>query len=337
MKKHKSLRTVLITAVGLAFLFTFAYGCGKKKEQTKETAEFNIGFDQWVGFAPFFLAKEKGYFGDLQVKTHNVSSQAEKREGLKSGKFQMICETMDMFQLDREAPDYAGKIVFGLDESSGGDGIAVVEEIKDAKDLRDKTIAVEPGSPAYFILLTLLDKEDMTLKDIHLEKMSSKEAAEAFAQGKVDAVGTYEPYLGQALKGRQNARLLVSSEDLPERIVDVAIVNTKTLNKRAGDIRKIYEAWTKAVNDIKENHDESVAVMAKSYNIKPEDLSKALSGLRFLGIDENREAFGNEKSPGRIFEVVADIGLMLELNKLTKAKAPASTKIVLSIINPKEN
>ena len=335
-KKYDFLLTFLITTITLTLFLIFASGCGKKTEETKAKGPFTIGFDKWVGFAPFFLAKEKGYFGELQVKIYFTDTETERREGLNSGRFQMICETMDMFQANREAPDYPGKIVFALDESSGVDGVLAASDIKSLKNLQGKKVAAEPGLPAYFILLSLLDKEEMTLKDINFQKMGSKEAADAFAEGKVDVAGTYEPYLSSALKKRRGARILISSDNLPQRIVDVAVVDSRVLKKRSGDLRLVYEGWLKAVDFIKDNTEESLSIMAKTYNMEPGELKEALSRLNFFSHDDNKEYFGTLKSPGRVSEIFEEIGMMLDMNKLTKAKSPASTKVNLSIIYPQK-
>jgi len=335
-KRQRSIRLLMFIASTLCVisLMIFSFGCGKEKE--KPVASFNIGFSEWVGFAPFFLAKEKGFFGDLQVETHFIGLESERREGLGSGKLQMICETMDMFQMDRENSDYPGQIVFGIDESSGRDGILVAENIKSLKDIKGKKVAAELNSSAYFIILTLLDKEEMTLKDIDFQKRGDKEAADAFAEGKVDVAGTHEPYLSSAIKKRGESRILISSDDLPRRIVNVAIVKYGVIKKRKKDLKKVYEGWYNAVDYISKNPEESMTIMAKAFKLKPEEFSHKISGLNYLGDSENKEFFGNQKSPGNAFEIFGDIGSMLIDNQLSKVKAHPGSKINLSIINPSE-
>lgn len=222
MRKIWKITVILL----LTFVISnFLINCAKKKT-------FDIGFNQWVGFAPFFLAKEKGYFENLEVSLNFIDLEGDKRAGLYSGRLQMICETMDMFQTNRDSSDYPGIIVFAVDESFGGDGVIASEDVQSLKDLKDKLIVSEPGLPAHFVLQYLLHKEGMTLKDVNLQDMTSADAASAFMAEKADVAGTYEPYLSIALDKREGAHLLISSKDLPGLIVDVAIVRDETLEKK---------------------------------------------------------------------------------------------------------
>lgn len=329
---HESSVVLAVISIIIASLMVFSFGCRKREEEPKPKAPFNIGFNEWVGFAPFFLAKEKGFFGDLQVETHFIALEGDKRAGLYSGRFQMICETMDMFQTNRDTSDYTGKIIFAIDESYGGDGVLATKNVRSLKDIRGKNTVGEPGQPAYFILLYLLNKEGMTLKDTNFQNMNSSDAVAAFIAGKVDVAGTYEPYLSTALKKRKGTHILVSSKDLPGLIVDVAIVSEDVLSKKKEDLKKIYEGWVKAIDYFEKNPDESIAIMAKAFKLTPDEFKDTISGLRYLGHKQNQDYFGTQISPGKAFKIFDEIGSILKANNLTKTTAPSSKKIDLSVV-----
>ncbi|MEK6776116.1 MAG: ABC transporter substrate-binding protein [bacterium] len=332
-KNNKSVFFAVILLLVVS-LMIFPFGCKKKEEASKPQAKapFNIGFNEWVGFAPFFLAKEKGFFGDLQVETQFIAVEGDKRAGLYSGNLQMICETMDMLQANRDTLDYSGKVIFGIDESYGGDGVLASDKVKKLKDVKGKTVIGEPGSASYFILLYLLNKDGLGMKDINFLSANSSDAAAAFIARKVEVAGTYEPYLSTALKKRKGAHILVSSKDLPGLIVDVAIVSEDVLSKRNEDVKKIYAGWTKALEYFEKNPDESIAIMAKAFKMTPEEFKDTISGIRYFGSKQNLEYFGSENSPGKIFEIFGEIGTILKANNLTKEVEPANKKIDLSII-----
>lgn len=334
MKKNSS-RSVVVHILLLIFvtsLILLTVGCEKQKEIPKTKAVFNIGMNEWVGFAPIFLAKEKGFFGDLQVETQFIAVEGDKRAGLYSGNLQMICETMDMLQANRDTVDYPGKIIFGIDESYGGDGVLASDKVKKLKDAKGKTVIGEDGSASYFILLYLLNKDGLGLKDINFQSANSSDAAAAFIARKVDVAGTYEPYLSTALKKRKGAHILVSSKDLPGLIVDVAIVKEDVLSTRREDVKKLYAGWIKAVEYFENNPEESISIMAKAFKMKPEEFKDTISGIRYFGSKQNADYFGSANSPGKIFEIFGEIGTILKANNLTKEIAPANKKIDLSII-----
>src|SRR5215213_2680582 len=266
-----------------------------------EKQPIHIALNEWVGFAPFFLAKEKGFFGDLPVELNFVALEGDKRAGLYANRFQMICETTDMFQTNRDALPYPGRIVFAIDESYGGDGVVATEEIKSIKDVKGKTAVSEPGQPAHFVLQYLLHKEGMTLNEIKLQNMASADAAAAFIARRADIAGTYEPYLTNAIQKRKGAHLLVSSKDLPGLIVDVAIVNDNLMKERGDDVARVYHGWCQAVDYLKSNRQEAVAIMAKAFKLKPEEFEDTISGLRYFDCQRNKELLGSSSQPGPIF------------------------------------
>jgi len=326
VKKVFGLKSIVYCLIAISVAVTvLSLSCAKKKP-------FNIGFNEWVGFAPFFLAKEKGYYEGLDVEMNFIALEGDKRAGLYADRFQMICETIDMFQTERDATDYPGKIVFTVDESFGGDGVLAVEEIKTIVDLKGKTVVSEPGLPAHFVLQYLLHKEGMTLEDIQLTTMTSSDAAHAFIAGKADVAGTYEPYLSRAVNEREGSHLLVSSKDLPGLIIDVAIVNEKTLTERKSDVEKIFIGWCKAMDYFEKNPDDATRIMAKAFKLSPEEFEETISGLRYFDYERNQQLFGSTQSKGSIFKTFELVGLILKENKLTKATASADEKIDLTIV-----
>lgn len=318
---------------GLVLVALLIFATLSCRRGTENGKPFNVGFNEWVGFAPFFLAKEKGYFEDLKIDFQFIALEGDKRAGLYSGRLQMIAETMDMFQTNRDALGYPGKIAFAVDESFGGDGVVAIKEIRSLKDIKGRLAVAEPGQPSHFVLQYLLHKEGMTLRDVKLQDMTSSDAAAAFIAGKVDVAGTYEPYLADTIKKRKGAHLLVSSKDLPGLILDVAIVEDRILTERKKDVETIYRGWCKAVEYFEKNREEAVSIMAKPFKLKPEEFSDTISGLRYFGCSRNQELFGSPSTPGPIFKAFETIGMILKENNLTKATDPAKDKIDFTIVS----
>ncbi len=95
---------------------------------------FNIGFDDWIGVGPFFLAADKDFFDGVEVRFSRTNDEEQRRAGLASGHLQMICETIGMFETGRNTAAYDGKLVFALDESRGADAVLATEEINSLDD-----------------------------------------------------------------------------------------------------------------------------------------------------------------------------------------------------------
>ena len=63
---RRSIASSLIAAVAV---FTFSHG---GLAQKTNTATFKIGMVTFAGYAPLYLAKEKGFFGDLTVELQRI-------------------------------------------------------------------------------------------------------------------------------------------------------------------------------------------------------------------------------------------------------------------------
>lgn|SRR5574341_16234 len=326
------MKTTIAVIVVLA-LIVIAIIWSAKQGTERAGREFNIGFNEWVGFAPFFLAKEKGYFDDMQVNLHFIADEGDKRAGLYSGRLDMICETIDMFQTNRDTPDYRGVVTFAIDESYGGDGVVASQDIKSVTDLKGISVGAEPGQPAYFILQYLLNKEGLTFSDIKLQDMNSSDAAAAFIAGRVNAAGTYEPYLSDALNKRKGAHLLVSSKDMPGMILDVAIVNEQKISQRKKGLETIYDGWCRAIDYLRTNPEEAVGIMARAFKLTSEEFKETISGLRYFGYNENTALFGKKDSESQIVTNFRQIGFILQKNKLTKEVAAPTRKISWSVVS----
>jgi len=327
----KSRRIVLLLAACVLLLLA-AFPVYQYWHNRGQQTPFHIAMNEWVGFAPLFLARDLGYFNGLPVDFEFVAVEGDKRAGFYAGRFDMMCETVDMFQTSRDSSDYPGKIVFAIDESSGGDGIVASANIRNVKDLAGKTVVAEPGQPAHFVLQYLLSKEGLRLKQLDLQDMNSSDAAAAFIAGKAEAAGTYEPFLTQALQKRPGAHVLVSSKDLPGLIVDVAVVRSETLSSRRQDLTAIYSGWCKATDYIKQHPEDATERMAKAFKLDPAEFKDTISGLRYLDCDDNKRLLGSEAAKGKLYQTFDSIGVILKDNGLTAAVSPASSKIDPSVI-----
>jgi hypothetical protein len=114
--------------------------------------------------APFYIAQEKGLFDKQGIKVELVKIEdfGARRAALSSGKLEGSVETTDSFAIGL-AEKLPAIEVLKVDESFGGDGLVVKNEINSIKDLKGKTVAYAKGTPSHFFLLYLLKKEGLTL------------------------------------------------------------------------------------------------------------------------------------------------------------------------------
>jgi NitT/TauT family transport system substrate-binding protein len=285
-----------------------------------------LGMSTWLGYAPLYLAKEKGFFQKrgIEVEVVVIESPADRRAAFAADRIQGMATTVDTHVMTAAAENpIAVKQVLALDDSNGGDGMVAKKEIKTIKDLKGKTVAAQLGAGAsYFWLNYVLAQNGMKLSDLKAVDMKAGDAGAAFVAGKVDAAVTWEPWLSRA-KETPFGSVLLSSDKTPGIIVDSLAFKPDFLKKRGDDVKKLVAGWNEAVQFAAQNPKEADAIMAKFTNQKPEEFTKEKGGVRFYGEKENKEYFGTPQKPGLLYTVTqraADLWSELKLIK-TKPKA----------------
>jgi len=285
-----------------------------------------LGMSTWLGYAPLYLAKEKGFFQKrgLDVEVVVIESPADRRAAFAADRIQGFATTVDTHVMTAAAENpIPVKQVLALDDSNGGDGIVAKKEITSVKDLKGKTVAAQLGAGAsYFWLNYVLAQNGLKLSDIQAVDMKAGDAGAAFVAGKVDAAVTWEPWLSRA-KATPFGQILIASDKTPGIIVDSLAFKPDFLKRRGEDVKKIIAAWNEAVQFAAQSPKDADAIMAKFTGQKPEEFTAEKTGVRFYGEKENKEYFGTPQKPGLLYTVTqraADLWFDLKLIK-TKPKA----------------
>ena len=254
-----------------------------------------VGHSTWVGYGPFYIAQEKGFFKEEGVDVEFVIMEdtAIKIGAMFANQIDIAASTSDEF------PSYLkpGKTVryfMAVDYSNGGDGIVANKDIKNIAGLKGKRVAFEQGTISQFFLNVLLIEAGMTQADIEAVNMTASDAGTAFVAGQVDAAVTWEPALSMGANS-PNGKLLASSKELPGVIVDVLAVTGETAKAKEKDLKAFARAWYRALDYLAKNPDESYTIMAKGVGgwiVKPEDFKAAATGIQYLDKAANAALFG---------------------------------------------
>lgn len=256
---------------------------------------FKINVDTWIGYAPLYLAQEKGFFDDVDVTIDVSPDVAQRKLGLKKGYFNAIAETVDMLVLDRDE-DVPTVAVSGMDFSNGADGIIAIDSVKTIQDLKGKTVLVQKNYASEALLNFLLQKNNIAFADVKTIDTEAGAAGAAFVAGKTDVAVTFEPWLSKA-KERGNGHILISSKDAPGVIVDILSVNKEYLTAHQDVVAKVVRGWFKAVEYWKAHTTEANVIMAKQYSDTPEEFADQISGLLWPSYDENVSYFKKDGKP----------------------------------------
>ena len=326
----KIIGAIVALLVVIVLVVVFMQGDRNNTGNKQSKQSVTIGMVTFPGYAPLYLAKEKKLFEGVDVNLVRIESIGDLRAAMNSGKIDMYAATYDIFEaVENNTPPGIGFLA--IDESHGGDGVAVSKDIKDLKDLKGKSVAAEPGFPPYFILQYLLNKEGMSLADINFKDLPSADAGNAFVSGQVDVAATYEPYLSISANKRDGASVLVSSADTPGLIVDFLFASEDLVKNDKEVLKRIADGWFAAVNYWKQNPDESVKIMAKSFGVDNAEMEDIKSGISWLTLEDNQKLF-DKKQPNNAYETFDLVGDILESNNSAGVRVKSSDKLSDKII-----
>ncbi len=269
-----------------------------------------IGQSTWIGYAPLFIAEQKGFFLDhgADIKVQVIESAADRRSSLLADQIQCMSSTVDThIMTDAAGIDIVQ--VLALDTSDGGDGVIAKSEIESIADLKGKSVALDTtGGASFFWFQYLLREEGMTLDDLNVQSMGSGDAGSAFVAGNVDAAVTWQPWLTNATN-TDFGKVLVDSTETPGIIVDSIGFKSEFVDAYPGTVTALVLGWYDALAYIESDYDDAVAIMAEGMGQTVEDFEASLADVKYYDRDMNIEYFdeSNEDSIYAIAELANTI------------------------------
>ncbi len=105
-----------------------------------EAGSLKLGHSTWVGYGPFYIARDKGFFKEEGVDVELVIMEDTpiKMGALMAGQLDLVASTVDEFPVYMK-PGIGVHYVLAVDNSKGGDGIAA------NKDIARHNAAVKPA------------------------------------------------------------------------------------------------------------------------------------------------------------------------------------------------
>ena len=268
-----------------------------------EAKTLRLAHSTWVGYGPFYIAKEKGYFKEEGVDIDLVVMEdtPAKMGALQAGQVDLVASTVDEFPIYMP-PGKMLKYILAVDNSKGGDGIVATKDIKTLADLKGKKVAFETGSVSQFFFNAVLKQAGMQESDVEVVNMTATDAGVAFAAKQVDAAVTWEPALSQGANAA-HGHLLMSSADQPGLITDVVAVTPETAAEHKDELKAFVRAWYRALDFIKTNPDEAKQIMATGVGgwlADPKVFDDTLKGIEYVDKPMNAAFFGTAAAPGQI-------------------------------------
>jgi NitT/TauT family transport system substrate-binding protein len=262
----------------------------------------------WVGFAPALVAQDLGCYEEegVTLDFRFEDDRANVMAAMERGDIDVDMRTVGEHQGRPRTPETPGTIIGTIDVSVGGDGVIVDGSIATVADLEGKTVAIEPNIPARLLLQMELAKVGLSISDVELREIATADTIAVFSDPSIAAVGTYEPFLGQAVQivTDRNPRVLVSSREEPDIIVDIITARDAALAENPGKFESLLRCVYRAVDYQRANPAEFAALAAPYYGLTPADVTEIIeTSLAYTTYEEAVEFLGPEGGTGRLHEV----------------------------------
>ncbi len=284
----------------------------------------------WPGFEPLYAARDLGLLDPRRVHLVEASSSTEVIRMFRNGAIDAGGLSLDeAMRLADNGVDLA--IVLVTDTSQGADAIVARPELTSLRDLEGRRLGLEGSALGAFVAARAFDNAHVDPTKVTLVPLEIHEQARAFADGRVDAVVTFEPVRSRLLG--QGGVSLFDSTHIPGEIVDVLVVRRSYLEQEPAIVDHLLRAWFEAVARLREQPEQVVPIMAAREEMTPGAFRAALSGIDIPDHAANQrlmtEPSGLSASGARLSAIMqqqgllsrpADIGGMLEPGPLRRVQ-----------------
>jgi NitT/TauT family transport system substrate-binding protein len=262
----------------------------------------------WVGFAPALVAQDLGCYEDegLTLDFRFEDDRANVMAAMERGDIDADMRTVGEHQGRPRAPETPGTIIGTIDISVGGDGVLVDGSIASVADLAGKTVAIEPNIPARLLLQMELSKVGLSINDLELREIATADTIAVFSDPSIAAVGTYEPFLSQAVQivTDRNPRVLVSSREEPDLIVDIITARDAALSENPDKFESLLRCVYRAVDYQRANPAEFAELAAPYFGLTAADVTEIIeTSLAYTTYEEAVGFLGTDGGTGKLHGV----------------------------------
>lgn len=263
-----------------AFVIT---ACGPA---ASEHPPLRVSWIVWPGYYPILIADEKGLFEKHGVEVELVAAGTTREEmidlvgGAVDGSLVVLTDAIPF------ASEYDLRVTAITDSSFGGDQFVAPASVASVRDLIGQRIGVQTGTYSEYFVRYMLEENGISPSAVQMVNIQAELLPSALGD-LVEAGHTYEPYTSDARS--KGYKVIYSSADAPDLIVDVIVFRGEVIDQRPEDIQAFHDAWFEALEWWQANPEEASQILAAATGQTPEAISD--EGLRLFGREDNARAF----------------------------------------------
>jgi outer membrane protein OmpA-like peptidoglycan-associated protein len=314
-----------------------------QQQQPHGPLTFKVAADPWSGYSTFrneprfasALAKHRITLNYLDEEKYY--DQGERMRALAAGEIDFALTTLDAFLQHGAAhtkdEKYPGVILFGIDESAGGDAIFLSKGQKSFDEVKptDK-VCFSVGTPSEhlwdFASLAFSNLGDSLQQD---NGVVAKDCWLKLAEGKVQVAVLWQPYTAIAQKAGY-AKVFATGGQADDVILDIFVANRAVLQNNKTALQEMASAYFQTIDSYqrdKAQHAEFVRADCGADCVGDSSLGESvIDGIDFLTFEENLCLwFGQCGAPNKLAPRLGKTARLLIAKGKLKAEAvpePAS-------------
>jgi ABC-type nitrate/sulfonate/bicarbonate transport system substrate-binding protein len=172
--------------------------------------------------------------------------------------------------------------------TSAGADACITAGIDSLEGLQGKTTHGLEKSVSQYCFDRCLEKLGAKNADFPFSQMDPEQASQAF-QGKnadVQSIMVWNPFVMQSLRSRDDAKILFSSSEIPEEIIDMVVVGKDALSKAGGKefaaaVLETFYTMNQRMADPKTSDATLVGIGARFAKLELEDMKTIVQQTRF--------------------------------------------------------
>ncbi|WP_151978146.1 sulfonate ABC transporter substrate-binding protein [Acinetobacter soli] len=269
-----------VIAAGITSMMMLS-GCAKEQKQALTT--LNIGFQKY-GLLP--IVKQRGDLDQalkaqgIQVKWVEFPAGPQLLEGLNVGSV--------VFGESGEAPPIFAQaaspnLVYVANQPAAPNAEALIVQknspIQSIQDLKGKRVALNKGSNVHYLLLKLLEKNQLTLQDIQVVYLPPADARAAFEKGAVDAWVIWDPFFAAA-EQQIGTRVLATGQNLVSNH-QFYLADRKFAEQHPEVLKTVVQQLNQTTEWVKTHQDDAARLLEKPTALDFNILKTSISRMGF--------------------------------------------------------
>lgn len=307
MRTSRTLATLLVCS-----LLALTAPLTRAAEDAPEKPRFTLAWSIYVGWMPWEYADAKGIIDrwadryGIEIEVVQVNDYIESVNQYTAGQFDAVTATnMDILTIAAASGVDSTALIVG-DYSNGNDAV-VLRGSSELQAIRDQRVHLVELSVSHYLLARALDSVDMSERDITLVNTSDADMVSAWAGTGVPAVVTWNPMLAE-IKDLPEANAVFDSSQIPGEILDLTVVNSKTLAEHPALGHALAGAWYETVTLMlnSANQDAVQTHMAAASGTNLESFKRQLSTTNMFATPAAGVEFVSSAAPATTMQRVAE-------------------------------